>query len=195
MFAAKPDLFRGPNLKERGRRSRLFEEFRLGRALNHATPRTVTQGDPALYLGHYPHVQRIADRQRGDGAVHRIADRAASGESKIDILKGRPDMAVLYRLRARRKLGSLTSDRRGIIKQFGLEATGTVGPARASAYAAPASWPRSTDGAARRDPRRGPRGPSRRPDRHMIELQPFGAMGGKQQQSPLATADVPAPVG
>ena len=74
----------------------------------------------------YPYTQGIADQQRGDGAVHPVAVAAAPGESQIDILKGRPDMALIYRLRARRKFGSLTSDRRGVIDPFGVEAPESV---------------------------------------------------------------------
>ena len=67
------------------------------------------------------HIQWIADRQRGDGAVYRIARAAASGEPQIDLLKGRPDMAELHRLRTRWKLGGLPEDRGGMVIKFGLE--------------------------------------------------------------------------
>ena len=40
-------------MKEKVSRGRFFEDFRLGEELIHATPRTVTQGDAALYLGLY----------------------------------------------------------------------------------------------------------------------------------------------
>ena len=40
-------------MREKASRGRFFEDFRLGEELVHATPRTVTQGDVALYLGLY----------------------------------------------------------------------------------------------------------------------------------------------
>ena len=40
-------------MKDKVSRGRFFEDFRLGQELIHATPRTVTQGDAALYLGLY----------------------------------------------------------------------------------------------------------------------------------------------
>lgn len=40
-------------MREKADRGRFFEDFRLGEELIHATPRSVTQGDAALYLGLY----------------------------------------------------------------------------------------------------------------------------------------------
>ena len=38
-------------MREKASRGRFFEDFRLGEESMHATPRAVTQGDAALYLG------------------------------------------------------------------------------------------------------------------------------------------------
>ena len=40
-------------MKEKVSRGRFFEDFRLGEELIHATPRTVSSGDVALYLALY----------------------------------------------------------------------------------------------------------------------------------------------
>ncbi len=43
---------------------RFFEDFKLGEILVHATPRTVTEGDRALYLGLYPSRFALASSDR-----------------------------------------------------------------------------------------------------------------------------------